>query len=391
MATRTRAVKLPALIEPGLGITPVQNPISVAETRRIVPTVDLVSATQFDEVGIAALLNEQHQAATHFYANLQTLQNHFEALVVDAEPMLPQRITGNATQPDGSAAAHLVVTADAPPGVDNTRPWPNPSTTTDANGLFVLAIPAGTRAKDGLTLRFKGAHSSIARTFKAEEIGTTGILGTVNLGVRLEPLPQSIVGSLIDLVSGEVTGAGADAPATTTQATLQVKMGTDDCPLTFYGNQSVDRFPYGVLIRLVEPRTSVLTRTFKVQLSQGSVNLALRNAAWAGTAVNTSQFSFTDRIPVDQPISVDGFRDRIVDALGAFARRSGVLAAAGAGRAAADRRVRAAADAHLCGVRIARSGSAGVPEPAVRLQRAGGVQLGLLGVRARKQLVRDVG
>jgi hypothetical protein len=68
-----------------------------------------------------------------------------------------------------------------------------------------------------------------------------------------------------------------------------------------------------VLIRLIEPRTSVLTRTFRLQFGdRGFVNLALRNNAWAGSAFGPAQFSFTERVPVDQPISVDGFRDRII-------------------------------------------------------------------------------
>ena len=285
----------------------------VPETRRVLPTLDLVSAEKVDPKELIALFDAQEKAATHFYVGLNTLQSHFSALVVDAEPTLPQQITGSVTQPDNSPGAHLLVTANPPSGFDNTKPWPNPATMTDEKGFFTLSIPSGTPAKDGLTLRFKGAHESETRSFALDVIETTGILGAVILKQPLDPMPQSIVGSLVGLLSGAVTGAAPETSPASTQPLVQVKLGTDDCPLTFYNSQSVDRFPYGVLIRLVEPRTSILTRTFRLPLGlEGrGVNIALRNPVGWG-AIRPAQFSFTDRVPVDQPISVDGFRDRII-------------------------------------------------------------------------------
>ena len=48
-----------------------------AETRRVLPTLDLFSAEQVGQEEVAALAAEQERAATHFYVGLNTLREHF--------------------------------------------------------------------------------------------------------------------------------------------------------------------------------------------------------------------------------------------------------------------------------------------------------------------------
>src|SRR5262249_14225486 len=91
--------------------------------------------------------------------------------------------------------------------------------------------------------------------------------------------------------------------------------GDDVCTRLFGSDAGVDRFPFSVLFRLVEPRTSVLTRAYHVGSSESGFEIAARSDKWhksgdkAGDKITTV---YVDRVPVDQPISIDDFRDQII-------------------------------------------------------------------------------
>ena len=138
-----------------------------------------------------------------------------------------------------------------------------------------------------------------------------------------------MVAELGDIVKG-LTKADQSRPKLgTAEEPIQIKLGDDDCPITFSHNLPEERYRYSVLVRLVEPRTSVLTETLRVPIFEGRRNFldyALRNAAWLGIPGATHHFA--ERVSIDQPISVDGFRDRIVGNVGGVVSEETALMAA---------------------------------------------------------------
>ena len=105
-------------------------------------------------------------------------------------------------------------------------------------------------------------------------------------------------------------------------------LGEDgSCQLKFQTNYSIDSFPYSVFYRLVEPQLSISNVatavpdpvngnrfTFLpnyVETAQAQLTTAAGAAAGAAAADGATP-SFIDRVPVEQPLSVDGFRDNIM-------------------------------------------------------------------------------
>ena len=75
------------------------------------------------------------------------------------------------------------------------------------------------------------------------------------------------------------------------------------------------RFPYSVLVRLVEPRTTTVTEVFVPgkKLVPGLDGKSSRSGQGCSAASEIEQTRFVERVPVDKPISVDGFRDQLID------------------------------------------------------------------------------
>ena len=146
----------------------------------------------------------------------------------------------------------------------------------------------------------------------ASQFQTLGILGNITLRLSLQPLPQSIVASLLDLVSGLDAALPTQPRPGTESNPITVKIGDGECGISFQHDLPIERYPYSMLVRLVEPRTSILTETliFRGANANTFYISPLRNKLWGDIA--DTQRSFSERVPVDQPISVDGFRDRIV-------------------------------------------------------------------------------
>ena len=84
------------------------------------------------------------------------------------------------------------------------------------------------------------------------------------------------------------------------------------------------RFPYSVLVRLVEPRTTTVTEVFVPgrKLVPG-LDGKFVFPFWPGLlgGLEIEQTRFVERVPVDKPISVDGFRDQLIGLRGTEYRR----------------------------------------------------------------------
>jgi hypothetical protein len=310
------AAGAPASRTAAIGSPPIQ---AEPDIRRTLPTQDWIA--KVDPAQLSDLVNSQKLAVTHFYNGLVQVRNNFvgNLLLPPDQNQLARELHGTVLMPDGTTPASLLAVSVLPvtDASNNTVQIPQ-TAVTNAQGQFVLRnLPSvSVLANSTISLWFRGANGVETRQFAVSQIGSLGIIGNVSLRLALAPLPQSIVASLQGIV-GSLDQQLPAPPRPGTQAnpiTLHFGDGTS-CPLRFDCDLPEERFRYSVLVRLVEPRTSIITETiFFPGRGELLFPSALRNPAW-GDFVG-ARHTFVDRVPVDQPISVDGFRDRIVGDVG---------------------------------------------------------------------------
>lgn len=288
--------------------------ISTVDVRRILPTQDWVA--NIDQAQLNAVADVQKLAVSHFYTGLLNLRNDFigQVLFPPDQNQLPRELHGTVALPDGRPATFLVVSILPFVDASNATVTFSQTAVTDAQGQFSIRnLPAVfVQSNTNITLQFRGTNGIETKQFAASQIGPLGIVGNITLALALTPLPQSIVSSLAGLVGSLDQSLPAPPRPGTTENPISVKLGDSECSIKFEHDLPEEWFRYSMLVRLVEPRTSILTETILFRRSDANnfYLSALRNPAW--TAIPDTESTFVDRVPVDQPISVDGFRDRIV-------------------------------------------------------------------------------
>lgn len=228
-----------------------------------------------------------------------------------AGPALPAQMLGVLHEPDGQPARQVQITFD--PAPLGGKPPPTMVLTNDAGG-FTLPMPSGALIpKAGVSFVVHGANGNATVTIPAAQIAANGLAGIVTLPSHIDPLPVSILAALKDILPPL-----ADAPDPTAPPTSQlpsVKIGeAGPCQQEYSASNSIDAFPFGVFVRLVEPQLSIVNEIQWVRLVEGNdrflplpVYTTGKPFAGAGTVT-----SYADRVPVEQPLSVDGFRDQIM-------------------------------------------------------------------------------
>jgi hypothetical protein len=298
-----------------------------AAARPFLPSLDLVDARashlkELSKDDKRQVLATKIADVTHFRVGLATLHQHAATaldLAADVRT-LPRQVRGMALNPDRSAAERVSVQ----PTMPNGGPILGRGVVTDELGLFTLPIPDVTDAArrqilgDGLGLRLTGRGNTVRQVTLPVPAAGGQAIGEVLLAGPLEPLPQSVIGALVDLVDdlpgAAPNGSGGHAPHTP----IRVQIGDDACNVVFEEDATIRRFPYKVLVRLVEPRTTTVNQVFIPGgpffegLGRGSRFLVPLFDRGLVAALELKDTRFVERIPIDKPISVDGFRDQLI-------------------------------------------------------------------------------
>ncbi|WP_372784505.1 hypothetical protein [Phenylobacterium sp.] len=228
-----------------------------------------------------------------------------------AGPGLPAQIVGVLHEPDGLPARQVQITFDPTPL--GGKPPATMVLTSDSGG-FTLPMPSGALIpKTGISLTVHGASGNAAVTVPAAQIAANGLIGVVKLPTHLDPLPVSILAALKDLLPP--LSDPADPAAPSSSQLPSVKIGeAGPCQQEYSAANSIDSFPFGVFVRLVEPQLSIVNEIQWVRVVNGGdrflplpVYTTGKPFAGAGTVT-----AYADRVPVEQPLSVDGFRDQIM-------------------------------------------------------------------------------
>ncbi|MBC2932487.1 hypothetical protein [Nocardioides sp. zg-1228] len=265
-----------------------------------------------------------------------------QVITVLKDPMAPPNLIGVLVQPDSSPAGPVQIQF-APAQLND--PSPVVTVVNDEAGAFRLPLPKGMSLPAGSTLRLTvhgGGGNSVDVDIPAIQVASNGLVGALMLPTFVAPLPVSILASL-QALAPPPDSVTPDPPPTNQPQLPVVSLGDDSgCLLQYGANSSVDRFPFGVFCRLVEPRASIVSEVQPITIKPGSFTYlpAYTSMAFAiqdepgrspstGLADRASPalpesppalpedgvIEYVDRVPVEQPISVDGFRDQLMGLL----------------------------------------------------------------------------
>ena len=305
---------------------------NVVLTRRVVPTLDIVSPSE--AIPAPVLANTLRLSVTHFYSGLTSLRTHLAAVREALPPrFLPPHIVGVVQQPNGSGAARLQVEVTLPDsGLAVSMGIPYAITAGD--GTFSIRLPQGTAlgADETLSITVRGSNNFATFSLSSADIGKLGLVGPLTLPLTLEPLQLSIVAAIQSLLAASRQPSPTTTPVPANRPLIRI--GEDGvCGQLFGAAAAVDRFPFSVLFRLIEPRASVLNQALQFSVGENRYyTIANRNSRWAnpgsgaivagggggggagggGGGGGGGALTYVDRVPVDQPISVDGFLDQLV-------------------------------------------------------------------------------
>jgi hypothetical protein len=278
---------------------------------------------------------------THFRVGLDSIRFHTKTARDLAANVrrLPRSVRGRLLDGKRKALVSVSVQLAVPPnsqanrsGAEESKPrLLGRAVITDEAGIFelsLLEISDDNRRllmTEGLGLFVTGANSMTELLTPSLPTAGQQALGELTLKQALKPIPRSIIGALVDLVDQLPSATTSTGFSDGTQPPVKVRIGQDACNIEFEEDAHLRRFPYRVLVRLIEPRTTTVTRV-KVQaepIGPGTESHAALNVWEVGerdpqpTSANSSPSSlptltYFDRVPVGRPISVDGFRDQVI-------------------------------------------------------------------------------
>ena len=283
-----------------------------------------IAATVSKEA-LIQIVNDRQVALTRLYGTVEKVASDLKDYFPTVPEVLPQHLSGQLLNPDGSPASRVSVEVEAPVYAPEEKitnaAWPTPQATTDARGGFTLALPQVPIPQAGLKLRIRGGDALTEIALKRADV-STGKLGLIPLPRPLAPLPESIIASLKDVVPA-AAGAVDLNPADFADPVPQVTLGEGDCARFFRSNSGViDRFGYSILVRLVEPQVNpkqlviVQARDGKyvpTPMLSGSSTLdgtmTIPNIVDFMTGLGA--WRFVDRVPVDHALDITDFRTKI--------------------------------------------------------------------------------
>jgi len=286
--------------------------VNVASRLRVPFTLDPLGQSG---TNIATDLNSARvDAVSNLFNGIQQVHSSLSALLTTlADPLAPTQLISSLVQPDGTPATSLQVQFD-PATLASSSPVVT-TLTDSSNGSFSLNLPSGMRlpSSGSLALAIHGSTGNATVSVPASQLASNGLSPAIVLPSYIAPLQTSIVASLLKLVSSQ-PGSTAPPPPVNPPQLAAVKLGENDgCLLKYGANSSVDRFPYGVFHRLIEPRASIVSQVENSTIGNNFTFLPYYGGAFQPPPTGTvGDVSYVDRIPVEQPISVDGFRDQLM-------------------------------------------------------------------------------
>jgi hypothetical protein len=330
-AAAQQQLALPATIlhptQPVISTVISPNLIRRINLRRNPATLDPLGTSA---VNLASTLSPFRVAATsRVFGGLQLIKQHVGLILQDLQQTkLPPQVLAVLNEPDGSAAARVQVSFN-PASVGATGA--TQTVLTADNGHFSLNMPAATAIPaGGLAFTVHGGNGNATVNVPPDQIASNGMIGVLTLPTALSPIPVSIVAALRALTPIAVAPAPVAPVAPKNKHTVTIGEQGSLCMQTFVAGERTDRFPWSLFFRIVEPQMSIVSHTQQVPI--GNLFSWMPIYTTEALAANPTS-TMVDRVPVEQPLSVDGFREQIagIDTTGTFTADETVPMAASLG------------------------------------------------------------
>lgn len=290
--------------------------------QRIPVTIDPLSPS-IPADAVSPIQSLRIAATQKIYPGAKQIRDQLpEIITVLKSPVVPSPLVGQLLEPNGRPASTLQVEFDP---AQTGGHGPVVTAITASDGTFRLAVPRHlTFPSGGLKLKVCGADTPapLILAVARDQVAANGYISNLKLPNAVAPLPVSIVASLTSLLDSAAPASAQNGNGTGSATIPTVTIGEDGgCQLKFEANSSVERFPYSVFFRLIEPQLSSVNTASqvpdpvnpdRVHYLPNYVQIALQNAGGVLPAAAATPTVYGDRIPVEQPISVDGFRDNIM-------------------------------------------------------------------------------
>lgn len=284
---------------------------------------------------LAEVVALKRDAVTRVYETLDVIQADLERFFPKVAEPLPPRVEGVLLNSDGTPAKHVSVTAPAPDYSEselegdarlaNLR-WGVPRDVTDARGAFSLQLPSAPAPAGGLTLRVRGANAATVVRLRRVDV-VDARLGSLALDRILTPLPTSVLAQLREIQTDILARSEEDVienPEEFAAPAPQVMLGEGDCSRYFRsGSGVIDRFRYGVMIRLIEPQMNRWRPLYRVAAANDRyLPFAVPDASdsfWTAAGVESAvgqlqglgRLVLVNRTPISRPIDVTDFHRQI--------------------------------------------------------------------------------
>ena len=273
---------------------------------------------------VVELIRGRLQATQRVHLTLQHLGKDLKDFFPKVHDVLPPRLQGRLVNPDGSPAAGVGVTLHARQNGSSSDVYARPART-DRHGGFTLKTQPVRIPDDGLILTAQAGGKSADIALRKVDLLDMK-LGTFPLDIPIK-FPPAVLGdnTFLDDIRDKLPASEGDVDDnpgdfTTPAPGMTMGCGESECARYFQSNSGViDRFSFGVMVRLVEPYLGQREAVVSVNVQDGG-QIVIPLPFGGSTTIDLpdivqivrslGDIQLRDRIAIAEPVDVDKFRQQ---------------------------------------------------------------------------------
>lgn len=274
---------------------------------------------------VVELIRGRLQATQRVHATLQHLGKDLKDFFPTVHDVLPPRLQGRLVNPDGGPAAGVSVSLHPVHGGNGADRYARP-VRTDRSGAFSLKPEPVPIPDDGLVLSAQAGDRRVDIPLRKVDLLDMK-LGTFPLDISLFFPPAVIPGgaTFLDGLPDKLPASDGDVDDnpgdyTTPAPGMTLGCGDSECARYFQSNSGViDRFSFGVMVRLIEPYLGQREVVVSVNVTDGG-QIVIPFPWGSGTTIDLPDIvqivrslgdvQLRDRIAIAEPVDIDTFRQQ---------------------------------------------------------------------------------
>lgn len=328
----------------------------IAEKMRL-GTASVIEKEAFEALGdkgkfdIKSNLELVKEIEKHSYDRSMALYQGLEVLAKDTNDLndllikiIPRKIKGTILQPNDTPAEHVKVSVYALKLYTRKKQQEIfiSNTLTNIQGKYEVPINQ-VYDTERLKIVVEGYNGETeSREYDISEVNALVGVKQIKLKYELAPFPRSILSHLGEIVENLPVGEGSvEDGGDSVASEVTITQGEGDNELKYKFDLTEDKMNYGVLIRLVEPMPTRLTKASVISKNGRSIKTSLMFGgvgSWGdsisdwyenigdlyggiedsetGYLVDDNELNFStefvNRVPIDSPINITKFRNKLI-------------------------------------------------------------------------------